>query len=224
MKKNVVSNPFAQSLKAQMVTRFPGLQIEVNPRSAWVKGDVPADVQSVLKAAGFLVCAKGWYFTHECVKMPSFPTAQAVKAAEKPVKKEWVELPEDLKNQIVSGFLKKYPGCQVEVRGSWVFLCGLVFKTNEEYRQSIKQDGFHYGYKSQEWSRALTPEEMSVKTAEPAVTEKENVPSREENVNVFRTPEQNEELTQLRKIIIFASKGLLTHDEMIGRMKEVCPF
>jgi len=225
-----VNNPFVSALKAQMETRFHGVQIEVNPRSAWVKGEVPEQVQKTLKESGFFVCPKGWYFTHDCVKMPNFPQivkaqpaqkpAQVQKPAEKPVKKEWTELSADVKSKIVKSFLAKYPGCQVEVRGTWVYLIGLVFKTNEEYRNAIKADGFHYGFKTQEWSRALKPEEMTV-------TERAEAPKAQAVnpvQNVSRTPEQIAEFTELRKIMIQASKGLLTHDEMLSRMKEVCPF
>lgn len=223
-----VNNPFVNSLKAQMETRFHGVQIEVNPRSAWVKGEVPADVQKTLKESGFFVCPKGWYFTHDCVKMPNFPqivkaqpaqkTAQVQKPAEKPAKKEWTELSADVKSKIVKSFLAKYPGCQVEVRGTWVYLIGLVFKTNEEYRNAIKADGFHYGFKTQEWSRALKPEEMTV-------TERAEAPKAQ-----AVKPQQNvsrawvDELTSLSDIVVKARKGQLTREQTLNAMKEVCPF
>lgn len=215
-----VNNPFVNSLKAQMQNRFPGLEIEVNPRSAWVKGEVPALVQQTLKNAGFLVCGKGWYFTHECVKMPAFQTVQTVKSEPKPVKKDWTELNEDVKDRIVKDFLAKFPGCQAEVRGTWIVLTGLVFKTNETYREAIKAEGFHYGYKVQEWSRALKPEEMTV-----PVKAEEKAPAAAASENVSHTvSDETQELIELSRIVIAARTGKITRDQMIARMKEVCPF
>lgn len=227
MSKNVVSNPFVSALKSQMEARFMGLQIEVNPRSAWVKGEIPVAVQQILKDAGFMVCKKGFYFTHECVKMPAFPQTvkpvQVQKMEPAKTQKTFAELSADVKAHVLNVFTEKYPNCNVQLRGSWIYISG---EATREYKDALKEDGFHWGFKIQAWSRALTPEELTVKgqpeaIQAPAVEPKENV---NPVPNVSRTPEQIEELTELRKIVIQASKGLLTHDEMIGRMKEVCPF
>ena len=225
MLKKSNNNPFVNSLKAQMETRFHGVQIEVNPRSAWVKGEVPEQVQKTLKESGFFVCPKGWYFTHDCVKMPNFPQivkaqkpAQVQKPAEKPAKKEWTELSADVKSKIVKSFLAKYPGCQVEVRGTWVYLIGIIFKTNEEYRSRAKSEGFHYGFKTQEWSRALKPEEMTV--TERAEAPKAQAVKPQQNVSLAWV----DELTSLSDIVVKARKGQLSREQTLNAMKEVCPF
>ena len=228
MSKN--SNPVVASLKAQMVSLFPALPIstgknvpgiDVNPVSAWVRGEVPQDVAQVLKDAGFIVCSKGMYFTHNCTKMPNFPAQkpQAQKVStpkpEKVEKAKWTELSADVKDQIVRTFEAQYPGCIVEVRGTWVFLIGGVFQTNEEYRARAKADGFHFGFKAKEWSRALTDAEIAVK-AEP---ESKPAPAQAE-----RTQEAVDELTELSEIVIRARKGEITREQMIALMKEACPF
>lgn len=227
MSKNSVVNPFVQSLKAQIVSRLPELAdgIDVNPRSAWVKGEVSPDAQKVLKDAGFVVCSKGWYFTHECLKMPKFaPVAPVAPAkAQKPEKaQKWAELPEATRKQIVRTFERAYPGAVVEVRGTWVFLIGGVFQTNAEYRERAKADGFHFGFKAKEWSRALTQEEIA--GAEKPQAEPAPAPVKPAQTEPAHDAEAVDELQKLSEIVIRARKGEMSRDEMIAAMKEACPF
>lgn len=233
MSKNIVSNPFASALKADLEKRlavFHGaFAVEVNPRSAWVKGEVPTEVQTLLKDAGFLVCRKGYYFTHDCVKMPEFKAeareeVKTVVKAEKPAR-EYAELDAAVKTRVMTAFRNMYPGCQIEIRGTWVFVSG---EKTRDYKDALKESGLHWGFKVKAWSGPI-PESMlteQTKQGEEKFSPKEDAPKfgTMPVPEVARTDAQNEELVELSKIIIQARKGLLTHDEMIARMKEACPF
>ena len=163
MNKSVVSNSVAALIKADMVSRFPlyKAQIEVNPRSAWMRGEVPAPVQKALKDAGFIPCTKGWYFVHEGVKAPQFVQAQTkkqtVKAEPKP-EKVYAEVAYEVKSHVLDTFTQKYPQTQITLKGTWLYISG---EKTREYKDALKADSFHWGRKILAWCRALTPEELN---------------------------------------------------------------
>ena len=220
-----VSNPFVESLKGELVKRFQNVQIEVNPRSAWVKGEITQNVQDVLKSAGFVVCSKGWYFTHECVKMPAFPVVktepvQPVKT-EKPVR-TFAELDTDTKTRVVTHYLNAFPGCQIEIRGAWVYISG---EKSKDYKDTLKESGFHWGFKIKAWSGPIPESVLNEQTEQgEGNTSPETVTTVTENVTKTDNTENVKELAELSEIVIRARKGEITRDEMIAAMKEACPF
>ena len=215
-----VSNPFVESLKGELVKRFQNVQIEVNPRSAWVKGEIPQNVQDVLKSAGFVVCSKGWYFTHECVKMPAFPAVQAPKAEK--TEKTFVELDENVKTRVITHYLNEYPGCQIEVRGTWVYISG---EKSKDYKDALKESGFHWGFKIKAWSGPIPESVLNEQTEQgEGNTSPDTVTTVTENVTKTDNTENVKELAELSEIIIRARKGEITREQMIALMKEACPF
>lgn len=222
-----VSNPFVESLKGELVKRFQNVQIEVNPRSAWVKGEVPQNVQDVLKAAGFVVCSKGWYFTHECVKMPAFPTVQAVQAP-KPetvkapkVEKTFAELDENVKTRVITHYLNAFPGCQIEVKGTWVYVSG---EKTRDYKDALKESGLHWGFKIKAWSGPIPESVLNEQTEQGEGNASPETAAEVAEDTTEEHAENVKELTELSEIVIRARKGEITREQMISLMKEACPF
>ena len=231
-KNNSVLSQSAQDIVAHTQKSLRGIQgvsVSANKRSVWVSAPKAAD--AILKSLGYKYATSkdAWWFTYADATPASAPapvkpaqTAPVAKpkadATPKP-EKVYEELPDAVKAHVRTQMARKYPGTQIEIRGSWVFIAG---EKTRDYKDALKADGFHWGFKAKAWSRALTPAECALK-AEPA-QKPAPAPVKPAQTEPAHDAEAIDELQKLSEIVIRARKGEMSRDEMIAAMKEVCPF
>ena len=171
-KKNVVLSASAEAIVSKVQSLKGVRGTSVNIRSIWVDAPEKGKTADALKGMGFKFAPKKgqWWLTPaeapaQKVSTPvkaepkKAPKPQAEKAqpkaekAQKP-QKVYEELPAVVQAYVKAQALKKFPGVQVQIVGTWVRLSGEATKAQKE---SIKAEGFHWASSEDKkyWSREI---------------------------------------------------------------------